>query len=189
MRISIETTDNNKSILDIQTKFQKSLTDYINSRDFYKNYQLSEESLAELKYIVDKCSKNQIELTVFISPLHASHLEVIRAAGLWSIFEQWKTEITNITQTWDFADYHSIATELIREDMVYFTDSIHYTPLTGNLILDKMLSKTPSYKYNNFGSLIDSNNVEEKLIQVRDNRKKWVQNNPELYNWIKSFLY
>ena len=177
-----------RAITNIKTRFENLLTHYINSTDFYKNYQLSKESLAELKYIVNECKKNKIDLIVFISPLHVSHLEAIRLAGLWSIFEEWKIEVSKIAKFWDFADYHTIATEAITEDMVYFTDSIHYTPLTGNLMLDKMLSKTSNPKYPNFGVLIDRNNVREQLLRVRENRKNWVENNLELYHWVKNLF-
>lgn len=190
MRISIPPVNNsNQSIINIKTRFENLLTYYINSTDFYKNYRLSKESLAELKYVVDECKKNKIDLIVFISPLHVSHLEAIRLAGLWSVFEEWKIEVSEIVKSWDFGDYHTIATEAITEDMVYFTDSIHYTPLTGNLMLDTMLSKTPNPKYSNFGILIDSNNVQEQLLRVRDNRKNWVDNNLKLYHWVEKLFF
>jgi hypothetical protein len=174
------TKTTNASIL-----FQKQIQTYLSN--YYKNYQLSQQDLQELKEIVAICKKNQISLTVFISPLHASQMEAIKQAGLWAIFEQWKQEIAQITPVWDFASYNSITEEPIQKNMKYFHDSVHYSKETGDLILYRIFSKPSNQVPSNFGfKLLANQDYQEYFKMIREEQNKWAIMNPKIVNFIKN---
>ncbi len=70
--------------------------------------------------------------------------------------------------------------------MKYFTDSIHYTSITGDLILDKIFSRAQNSKYSNFATLVDSSTMPENLRQIRYNRERWIQDNSQVYHWVEN---
>lgn len=172
-----KTTDTAKIF---QTQIQKYLS------GFYKNYQLSQEDLAQLKSIVDLCREKQIKLTVLISPVHVSQMEAIRQAGLWDEFEQWKEAVSQITPVWDFSDYNSITEEPFQQNMKYFHDSVHYSQETGDLILERIFSNSTKPTISNFGFLLLPNqNHQEYFKSIRERQNQWVYLNPKLVEMVK----
>lgn len=147
-------------------------------RYWYNDYFLSNEKLNDLKEIVELCKKNNIKLDIFISPIHATHNQVINGRNLWPIYEQWKREVVKITPVWDFSDFNSITTETISEQMKFYVDNSHYTPLVGDMIERRMSGRKGNIIPKNFGVLIDQDNVESHLKQIRLHRQNWIKNFP-----------
>ena len=116
--------------------FKYSLGLYLNR---YHHYQLSDKYIADFKKIVNICREKNIKLIVFISPSHATQWETIKAAGKWSMFENWKKQLVQITPVWDFSGYNIINNEPIQDVMENYVDNAHYTPPIGNLILNRIL--------------------------------------------------
>ncbi|NEO53253.1 MAG: hypothetical protein F6K54_09290 [Okeania sp. SIO3B5] len=166
-----------------QQRFGGNIFLYFKSPD--SRYQLSTKFLDELKKIVDLSEKNQIKLMLFISPSHATQWETIRATGKWSTFEKWKREVIKITPILDFSGYNSITTEPIHNDMENYRDNSHYTPKVGNLILNKLLSYKEEEVPEDFGILINSENIESHLTKIRQDREIWAKNNPDEVKLVK----
>ncbi|MDJ0745182.1 MAG: glycosyltransferase family 39 protein [Xenococcaceae cyanobacterium MO_167.B27] len=85
-----------------------------------------------------------------------------------------------------FDNKTALIASFLFEDMKYFTDSIHYTSITGDLILDKIFSRAQNSKYSNFATLVDSSTMPENLRQIRYNRERWIQDNSQVYHWVEN---
>ena len=146
--------------------------------DFHTQYTLSEEGLNNFEAIVEFCHQHNIELIVFISPSHATQWEALRVTDRWESFEQWKQKIVDITPVWDFSGYNSITTEPIKEVMTNYVDNSHYTPKIGELILNRILSHDLSQVPQDFGVLMTPENIYNHLANIRVDREKWAENQP-----------
>jgi hypothetical protein len=101
--------------------------------------------------------ENRIDLHIFITPYHLSHLDVIRRSGNWNMFNRWKRKLVQLNAVtarshgnqpfplWDFSGYHPVAVKPFptEEDpylvMKWYRESSHYRKITGDMILDRML--------------------------------------------------
>jgi hypothetical protein len=167
-----------KSINDGKNKWRFNKTIEL-SFDFHDKYELSSKYLQDFQAIFDICQKNNIELIIFISPSHASQWESIYVAGQWENFAQWKRELVQILPVWDFSGYNSITREPIEDKMNNYVDNSHYTPLVGDLVLNRIYNQNLESIPPDFGVLISPDNIEEHLVNIRQQRLIWVQNNSE----------
>ena len=103
----------------------------------------------------------------------------------WSNFEEWKRKIVEISDVFDFSGYNSITTEAIHNNMKNYTENSHYTPQIGNLILNRILSYKEEKVPEDFGILINQENIESNLEKIRQDREFWAKNNPDEVKFIK----
>lgn len=146
----------------------------------YSVYRFSQENLNHFKTIVETCKQKGIDLKVFISPEHAALFEIMNFVRFQTEIENWKRAIADITPVWDFSGYNSITTEVISGDMKYYLDSSHYSPHTGRLILNRLLSYQTETVPDDFGVLMTPANIESHLSTVRGDREIWARNHPDL---------
>lgn len=179
----------NVSSFSMKERFKIDIRNYLDNPSYYKNYHLSRQSLNDYKTIVDFCKRKNIDLRVFISPEPATQLEAIRVAGLWSVFEQWKREITEVAPLWDFADYNSITIEDISKDMNFFLDGTHYRKEVGDLILNRVLSYREKTVPDDFGTWLTPETSELHLSKIRANRDIWEKNNPDAVKLVETIKY
>ena len=158
--------------------FQFWIKEFLRNEQLYAEYKFSENKLANFRQIVELCQQNQIELTVFISPLHVTLLETINVAGLWSEFESWKQAISSITPVWDFAYYNSVTTETVQTEMSHYLDSSHYSQETGDLVLKRIFNTNLIGIPLDFGRLVTSENIKQHLATSREQRASWRQTQP-----------
>ncbi|MDJ0554517.1 MAG: hypothetical protein QNJ68_08780 [Microcoleaceae cyanobacterium MO_207.B10] len=163
-----------------QWRFENSINLYYR----FPKYQLPAQ-LTELIKIVDLCQQNQIKLISFISPSHATQWEAIRAKGEWSTFEEWKRKVVQITPVFDFSGYNSITSEPIHNEMENYRDNSHYTKKIGDLVLNRILSYKKEEVPEDFGILINPENVESHLVKIRQDREIWAKNNPDEVQLVK----
>jgi hypothetical protein len=156
----------------------------------YSNFELTDERgeslFSDFRAMLKQARASGIELNLFIQPEHARQLELVRAAGLWPTYENWKRTLVRIVEEeserdgssialWDFGNYDSITTENLpapgdtRTRMQYFTDLSHYTPVVGNFILTRIFGEMQSRLKvpPGFGYRLTQNNVEARLQDVR----------------------
>ena len=134
---------------------------------------------------MDLSQKNRIKLILFISPCHGTHWEAMKRKDKWSNFEEWKRKIVEISDVFDFSGYNSITTEAIHNNMKNYTENSHYTPQVGNLILNRILSYKEEEVPEDFGILINQENIESNLEKIRQDREFWAKNNPDEVKFIK----
>ena len=165
-------------------RFHQSIKLYFS---LHSNYQFSQSYWNDFQEIVQLCKENNIKLTVFISPSHATQWESIYATKRWDVFEQWKRDLVNIVPVWDFSGYNSITTEPIAKYMKNYVDNSHYTPEIGDLILQRILNKPSQNVPTDFGVLLTSENIEEHLQTIKSDRSIWLQNNSEEAEMVRNF--
>ena len=171
--------DNGKDIW----RFHESIELYFK---LHSDYQFSRSYFNNFKQLVELCKKNGIDLIVFISPAHATHWESIDATNKWSVFEQWKRELVEITPVWDFSGYNSITTEAISKRMSHYIDNSHYSPEVGNLILNRIFSFKLETVPTDFGIFITPENIEKHLSNIRLQRERWRQSNKREIDLVRN---
>ena len=155
-------------------RFNQSIKLYF---QLHSDYKFSEKYWSDFAKIVTLCQQNNIELTVFISPAHATQWKSIELTNRWEIFENWKRKLVKLTPAWDFSGYNSITTESISNNMNNYVDNSHYTPEIGNLIINRIFNYQLSKVPQDFGVLLTEDNVEEHLNNIRKQEQQWKSNN------------
>lgn len=148
---------------------------------------IAKSAFNDLKEILEICRKKQIEVKLFISPVHVTLWEARSLVNLWPAFGEWKRELVKIAPVWDFSGYNSITTEEITEkDMENYIDPSHYTKEVGDLILNKIFQVNLETVPKDFGSFITEDNIEIHLKKIENDRQKWLQQNPKIVEYVKS---
>lgn len=168
-------------------QFTQQTRGFVNNRELYKDYILSEQYIGELRKMVDLCQKNNISVKLFIPPVHVAQFEGIRVSGNWNNFEELKREIVQIAPVYDFSGYDSVSTEKFSEERKFFGDSSHAKVLVGNWILDKLAESRNSDIPSDFGVLITKENIETHLENIRQQREIWAKQNPDFVKYILGF--
>lgn len=158
------------------------------------------DQMAQFREIIVTAKKDDINLHIFISPIHARLHEALYQVGLWEEYERWKRKLVNIVfvnnnsnprgvqlKIWDFSGYNAYTTEKVPAEadtkgrMDWYLDSAHYTSNFGHLILIEMFGglDNNSADVRGIGRLLNFVNIEEHLEQLRYARKIYAQNHPE----------
>lgn len=169
----------------LANKFEKMISGFLEGERSYTNFKFSPSFLDDFKQVVETCRQRNIELKIFISPLHASHLEAIKTAGMWSELENWKRQVVEITPVWDFSGYNSITTEPINENMKNYWDSSHYRKEVGDLILNRLFQIQEESVPKDFGNFLTAENIEQQLAKKQAEREIWENNNPNLVQLVQ----
>jgi len=115
-------------------------------------------SMKSFREMLAFARRNEIDLRLFISPVHARYLDWYERAGWWPMFEAWKRALVSAIDEesnsasdqprfvlWDFSGFHDLAQEPVPRIgdhstlMRWYRDTSHYSPETGGLILDQVL--------------------------------------------------
>lgn len=157
---------------------------------YFKDKDSGNSPVEEFRKIVQLCNDNNIELVVFVAPIHVWHTEVIRAIGLWPLFEQWKRELVLVLEKehsgtpynfWDFSGYNSVTSVDVPEGrMREYQDSSHYTPVVGNMVLSRVFAQDANSIPVDFGRRLTANNIENVLGLIRIEQQKYHDSHPEL---------
>ncbi|MGK7884101.1 MAG: hypothetical protein AB4057_05670 [Crocosphaera sp.] len=182
-----------------------------NLQDNFDSYQRLDYQTSQLKAFEDMvtyCLENNIQLYLFISPIHVQNLEVMRIAGHFSTFEQWKRDLVNVIEKansqiqssnkivlWDFSGYNTITTETIpntnqKSPLQWYIDSAHYRPEVGNFIIESVVNGNTKKIANitqDFGVIINQNNIDQHLQKIRLDQRLYHQNHPQVIEEIEEF--
>ncbi|MCJ2541345.1 hypothetical protein [Thermostichus vulcanus] len=146
----------------------------------YKGFSSYENSLTHLEAIVETCADRGIQLFLFISPAHATEWESIYNLGLWPLFEQWKRDIVGLHPVWDFSGYNSVTSEVISPGMIYYTDSSHYTPSAGQLVLNRIFNHQLESVPYDFGRYLIPEMLTFHQEAIANERLIWHEKQPDL---------
>lgn len=198
-KLGFDTTalgDQSEKTIDYRYRFDAALTQntFVLQRS-YVGYSYSQNRLELFREIVADCLANDIELYLFISPVHARHLEAITIMGLFPTFEQWKRDLVTIVAeeseklnkkpplVWDFSGYNTITTEEIplageKGTMRWYHESSHYTQELGDMLLNIMFSypQKVAEAPEDFGTIINPKNIEQHLAEIREEQKLYRTN-------------
>ena len=161
--------------------------DFSPEEQMYASYQPSSETVGYFERIVDLAKDEEIDLTVFIPPLHVTLFYAAMLSEYWPTYQQWMRDIVAVQPVWDFSGCNSVTTEPISPHMKNFEDPSHYTFKTGDHILARILGNTSQEIPADFGVLVTSKNVDKHLEQVKSQCELWKKQNPEIVQWLKKF--
>lgn len=109
------------------------------------------KQLLTLEKVILLCKEKNIQLSIYISPLHKKTFNIYEKMKLGEIFHDWIEIIKNLCQTqgvpfFDFSkDYFKKSPDLLGSTNIWI-DYSHFSPVVGNLILKKILEKDISKK-------------------------------------------
>ncbi|MCU7937908.1 MAG: hypothetical protein KZQ64_04405 [gamma proteobacterium symbiont of Bathyaustriella thionipta] len=155
-------------------------------------------TLRVLEEMLRWAASHDVEVHLFISPVHARLLETLDANGFWLSFEQWKRDLTLLVEQinkeagakielWDFTGYNRYTTESLPTDssyMKWYLDSSHYTDTVGKIILNTLFSK--QQVSDGFGVKLTNGIIDEHLQSIRQTKIAYRAENREQFNEIKS---
>ena len=112
--------------------------------------------LESIKRIKDMCMANNITLTVVISPLFDSELDMYYCDDVRVFLRR----LSQITPYWDFSGYTSVSAEAR-----YFYDYAHFRNNVGYMMAAKMFGNDDDiYVPDDFGWYVTPGNIRERLI-------------------------
>ena len=151
-------------------------------------------AMRDFRELLDYARANDIELRMFVSPVHARYLEWYRRVGWWPLFENCKRALAESLQEeakgaparrpftiWDFSGFHPLATEPVprigdlRSRMRWYWESSHYSRATGDLILDAVLRSGHAASSPLPDVTIDSSTIEQHLNALRVDADRYRQ--------------
>jgi hypothetical protein len=100
-------------------------------------------TLEDIKKIVNIAKKNNIELHIFINPIHHTTYKFTNK----KLLKDFKEKLSHITSYYDFA-----LPSYITKNNAYWYDTSHYNPNIGNMIISKIYDKNSTIK--NFGIFV-----------------------------------
>lgn len=144
-----------------------------------------ESSMNELRAMIALAHKHHVDFRLFISPSHARQWETIAVAGMSNIWEEWKRELVSINENeahlndaspfslWDFSGYDVLSSEALPAQndtsrlMHWYSDSAHYLPALGKLVVQRMFTATEDNLPHAWGQRLEAGNIEMHLTQLR----------------------
>jgi hypothetical protein len=150
----------------------------------------------EFSRILELARRYDVDLRLFISPVHAWQLLTIDAAALWPSFEAWKSELVMRLEQdrqahpggrafplWDFSGFNAVTAEPIPAAgdtttlMRYYWESSHYRKEAGDLVLSRVLGADAGPA--GFGVQIDAANLEPHLASLREGLAAYRRQQPD----------
>ena len=164
---------------------------------YYAGAGYDRAALDDVRGMVDECRRREIDLRIFISPVHARQLEAIRDAGLWDEFESWKRDLARAAAgtgagpafpIYDFTGYSGFVAEPVppagdtATRMKRFWESSHYTKALGDKVLERIYA-VPTAPGGivvgaGFGDLLTADNVDRHLEEIRRQREAYAREQP-----------
>lgn len=113
---------------------------------------VAQSPLHQLIATIKKWQQKGCQVTVFINPYHSEYYQQIKIAGLSRAFKNWRELMRLTFETelsapfYDFTDLGISKSELTDDNgyLTYFWEPAHYTQAMGELMLQRMIVKTPS---------------------------------------------
>lgn len=141
-------------------------TIYVNRNIFLKPFRnisseyAVEEALASIDSIVTFSKEHNINLKVFINPVH--HITYLYQ-DIDMYFEALKG-LSNITDFWDFSDINEVTT-----NNLYYNETSHYNFNAGDLVIDIIEEQNELKHPKNFGKYITKNTVDQRIRTHKKN--------------------
>ncbi len=183
---------------------KKYIDDTYTIPDFtFNNKNGSGTTLDYFRKMVQLAHQHHINVHFFISPSHARQWEVIAQLGLWQKWEYWKQEMLSITEQesrlfqqaalpiHDFSGYSLYSTETVPrtadQAMQWYSDSSHYRPILGEIVLAKML-QAHTQPTENFGRILKTENIMTHLAMIKSEHLHYQATHKQDINDIQTLI-
>ncbi len=153
----------------------------------FADYIFDEDAFNEFAEIVAARYSDGLTTIILVPPIHALHLELIRDAGLWEEFEQFKRRLARLARksdsgggvfVHDFTGYSRFTTEPLPLDdpgrpMRWHWETSHFRAELGEIALRIVFGADAVEAGSTFGRPLDTATIEEHLAQIRHDRDAW----------------
>lgn len=154
-------------------------------RNLYARGTSGSAPLEDLAAILSAARAHDIQVDLAIYPYHGHLLEIYRGLGYWSLFEDWKRDLTHLVESvgrgsarlWDFSGYHSYAREPVpppgdRETTVrWYWEAGHFKAALGHKMLEAIYGSGES----GFGVRLTSTGIDAHLAELARGRAQYVR--------------
>lgn len=152
---------------------------------FFEFTTLSQQhDLAKLQKLLQFCQRNNIELTLLLSPTHAYLMNAIDLSGGWPRYLQYQREVVEIVSAFQSEGYavelvgfeHSVEMlyEKVTPDYQWYLDGIHYTPAAGREMMNCLMPHRQASCQPAFAPVsLNDLNVEDYLDSVSALKDKY----------------
>lgn len=171
------------------------LRDYLTRpSDLYINYQLDERPLPSNSVAniarLSEFAEDGRQVILYISPIHAIHLQLIERMGLWPIFEDWKRQLASTVADarqqgrhvvlMDFARISPLTgVNIFAEDRwqdASFYDSNHLHVDQRDRVLNVLFSRADAEA--GLANRLEPSQIDEQLAADRQALLAWARENP-----------
>jgi hypothetical protein len=187
-----------------RSAIQRSLNYYLKSPSAFPTFKSYRGSMAHLAELARGCRAKGVELTVVVLPVHVLHLEAIRGAGLWEVFEQWERDLAATLADegkaagrapfvlWDFTSYRGAPAEAVparvgdAPAMAYFRDEAHALPGLVQLVARRVTGQeaVDPADGGELGVLLTPENVEAHLAGIARDREAFARARKADVRWV-----
>jgi len=164
-------------------------------------------SFGYIRKMVEFCRRENIKLVIFITPSHATQMELSKILGEWPMIENGKRTLVNYLAEdaarhsdkkaialFDFSGYSEYTTEALppvgsRQEMQYYWDSSHFKECVGDRVLARILSD-PEAKgvHEEFGVLLAANNFDTTMDKIHRDSVEFEARFPQEITLLKTFV-
>jgi hypothetical protein len=145
---------------------------------------LSQRMVAAAKEMIAHCRSQGVDCRFFLSPLHADVLFAAYHLNLWPELENMKRALAGLAPTYDFTRYSPLLDERVGP-VVYWPEAFHFSPALGELVARAMTDlRTPDMP-ENFGAILQLENIDANLAAWREERDSWIAQHPHALERIR----
>jgi hypothetical protein len=155
--------------------------------------------LEALRRFLEWSKTRGIDVVLFVNPYHSDYLVQIEMAGKWSLFEDWKRQLTMTAEEysvplWDFNAFDQYSTESPPSPndkysmLHWFWEPAHYRHELGDLMLASMLDRQcgGNHTPRKFGAKITRTSLQSHLDKLRADMLRFIDENPQVDNRLGS---
>ncbi len=170
--------------LDTESVFLATALRDVDSPGFRERH---EAMLAQFREIVAVSAQHGIRLDIVINPIHARYSYVYAAAGLWPVYEKWKSDLAAVVARsprtvalWDFSGVSECTAEPMPAEgdaatkMRWYRESGHFRPRLGKLVLDRVFGHGSEDPCPGLERPLETAALEGTLAGQRAALKRWV---------------
>ena len=141
--------------------------------------QVQPSALAVLDRIVALCAEHQAELHLIITPNYPWDDYRLVSLGYWSRVEDFYRRLSHYSNVVSFAQYNAPVTEPAGPGMRFWYDPIHFSVVTGRMMLRALVGAHDPERPENFMRPITPETVEAALAERREGLERWIAANRE----------
>ena len=179
-----------RASLRVESSFLTGTLRDVASADFRASYAAT---LAQLQEIIALAAERNVRLTLIINPIHARQSYVLEAAGLWSVYEMWKRDITNtaarssrrdLIALWDFSGISPCTAEPMPADadiasnMRWYRESSHFRRVLGDRVFDRVFARADDGACPGLGLQLSPATLDATLAEQRAALAHWKTSHP-----------
>ncbi|KIC72488.1 hypothetical protein DB41_KK00140 [Neochlamydia sp. TUME1] len=159
-------------------------------RLIFNNYEIDDKKVTMFRKLVQRCQENNIDLKVVFSPAHVYYWEALYQCNCWKALENLKRQLSAIYPIYDFSGFCAFNQEdlSVGNSNRHFFEVSHFTPLYGQIILDRVYGKENGCQEQEAGFLLNPQTVELHLTKIRKQRDDWIEKNFDLVIWLQNQL-